>query len=172
MVSHLFYYQLALLAILWLFVMLHVAGSHRGVQLPPPATPIKPKPKRSTEPKAFDGLTHKPPCALCERDTAYPKAPPPAPPDPMAPTNRRPRIIHTSRHFCPYDNCRYRGWLGAGNLQANGHPNSGLWRQFHCTACKGYFLETRGMMQGHPLHGADAEVDRTGRGPSRARRAC
>jgi IS1 family transposase len=64
----------------------------------------------------------------------------------MAPTNRRPRIIHTSRHFCPYDNCRYRGWPGAGNLQANGHPNSGLWRQFHCTACKGYFLETHGTL--------------------------
>jgi hypothetical protein len=33
MVSHLFYYQLALLAILWLFVMLHVAGSHPGGRL-------------------------------------------------------------------------------------------------------------------------------------------
>jgi hypothetical protein len=33
-------------------------------------------------------LTQKPHCALCERDTAYPKAPPPVPPDPMASTNR------------------------------------------------------------------------------------
>ena len=30
MVSHLFYYQLALLALVWLFVMLHVAESRRG----------------------------------------------------------------------------------------------------------------------------------------------
>jgi hypothetical protein len=34
--------------------------------------------------------------------------------------------------------------LGLGNLRANGHPNGGPWRQFHCTACKGYFLETHG----------------------------
>ena len=27
---------------------------------------------------------------------------------------------------------------------ANGHPNGGLWRQWYCTACKGYFLETHG----------------------------
>jgi transposase-like protein len=25
------------------------------------------------------------------------------------------------------------------NLQANGHPCGGSWRQFQCTACKGYF---------------------------------
>ena len=68
MVSHLFYYQLALLALVWLFVMLHVAGSHRGTLSAPPATLIKPKRTRSTEPKAFEGLTHKPHCALCERD--------------------------------------------------------------------------------------------------------
>jgi len=47
MVSHLFYYQLALLAIVWLFVMLHVAGSRRGAQIPRSATPIKPRRNRS-----------------------------------------------------------------------------------------------------------------------------
>jgi len=31
-----------------------------------------------------------------------------------------------------------------GNLRANGHPSGGPWRQFQCTACKGYFLETHG----------------------------
>jgi hypothetical protein len=35
MVSHLFYYQLALLAILWLFVMLHLTGSKPGLPTPP-----------------------------------------------------------------------------------------------------------------------------------------
>jgi hypothetical protein len=34
--------------------------------------------------------------------------------------------------------------VGLGNLRANGHPNGGPWRQFHCTACAGYFLETHG----------------------------
>ena len=62
MVSHLLYYQLALLALVWLFVMLHVAEPRRGAPIPPTATPIKPKSKRSKEPKPFNGLTHKPHC--------------------------------------------------------------------------------------------------------------
>ena len=68
MISHLFYYQLALLALVWLFVMLHVAWPKRGVTTPPmPVTPIiKPRRKGVNEPLAFDGLTTKPHCALCE----------------------------------------------------------------------------------------------------------
>lgn len=53
--------------------------------------PLKPKRHHSNEPKPFEGLTHKPHCALCERETTHPQAPPPVPPDPMPPTNRRPR---------------------------------------------------------------------------------
>ena len=74
--------------------------------------PAQPKRKRSTEPKAFEGLTHKPHCALCERETAHPQAPPPVPPDPMPRTNRRPREVDTSMHFCPHPGCDYRGWRG------------------------------------------------------------
>jgi len=93
MVSHLFYYQLALLALVWLFVMLHVTWPKRG--------------------------------ALCERDAAHPQAPLPVPPDSMPSTNRRPRQVDTSMHFCPHTGCDYRGWLGLGNLRANGHPSGG-----------------------------------------------
>jgi IS1 family transposase len=153
MVSHLVYYQLALLAILWLFIMLHLTGPKPGQTTPP--VPAQPKRKRSTSPKAFEGLTHKPRCALCERETAHPQAPPPVPPDPMPPTNRRPREVDTSRHFCPYAGCDYRGWLGLGNLRANGHPSGGPWRQFHCTSCKGYFLETHGTI----FYGKQASVE-------------
>ena len=142
MVSHLFYYQLALCVLVWLFVMLHVTWSKLG--LPTPPVPAQPKRNRSNEPKAFEGLTKKPHCALCERDTAHPNPPSTVPPDPMPLTNRRPRTVDTSRRFCPHTACDYRGWLGLGNLRANGHPNGGPWRQFHCTACKGYFLETHG----------------------------
>ena len=147
MVSHLFYYQLALLALLWLFVMLPLNWPRRSATPPPvPATPLKPKRKRSTEPKAFAGLTHKPHCALCERETGEtPPAPPPRP-DPMPPTHRRPRTVDTSMHFCPHTECDYRGWLGMNNLRANGHPNGGPWRQFHCTACEGYFPEHHGTL--------------------------
>jgi hypothetical protein len=75
MVSHLLYYQLALLALIWLFVMLPLSWPRRSEPPPPvPATPIKPKRQRSTEPQAFEGLTHKPPCALCEREAGANRA--------------------------------------------------------------------------------------------------
>jgi len=57
--------------------------------------------------------------------------------------------VDTSFHFCPNANCAYRGWVSWGNLRANGHPSGGPWRQWHCTVCKGYFLETHGTL----LHG-------------------
>ena len=118
MISHLFYYQLALLALIWLFVMLHLPWPRRSATMTTtPATPLKPTRTRSKAPKAFEGLTHKPPCALCERDPALPQPAPPAPPEPMPPTHRRPRTVDTSQHFCPHMGCRYRGWLGLGNLQ-------------------------------------------------------
>jgi len=147
MVSHLFYYQLALLALIWLFIMLPLSWPRRSEPPPPvPATPIEPKRKRSTEPKAFAGLTHKPHCALCERETGETPPAPPQRPDPMPPTHRRPRTVDTSMHFCPHTDCDYRGWLGLNNLRANGHPSGGPWRQFHCTACDGYFPEHHGTM--------------------------
>jgi transposase-like protein len=52
--------------------------------------------------------------------------------------------VDTSRHFCPDPACAYRGWLGLGNISANGHPNGGSWRQLRCSRCGGYFLETHG----------------------------
>jgi hypothetical protein len=42
-----------------------------------------------------------------------------------------------------------------GNLRANGHPSGGPWRQFHCTSCTGYFLETHGTL----LHGKRVAVE-------------
>jgi IS1 family transposase len=53
-------------------------------------------------------------------------------------------VIDTSRHFCPHAHCTYHGWLGLNNLRANGHPSGSPWRQFQCTSCAGYFLETHG----------------------------
>ena len=115
MVSHHFFSQLVLLTLLWLFILLHLSRPKRPVTAPAvPALPepLTPKRPRSNEPKPFEGLIHKPHCALCEQDTAYPKAPLAMPPDPMVPTHRRPREVDTSRHFCPHSDCAYRGWLG------------------------------------------------------------
>jgi hypothetical protein len=44
---------------------------------------------------------------------------------------------------------------GLGNLRANGHPSGSPWRQFHCTSCGGYVLETHGTI----FHGKRASVD-------------
>src|SRR5262245_45937691 len=156
MIPHQFYYQLVVLGLLWLCVMLHLAWPSRDVTTQTkPAKPITPRRQRSTEPKPFAGLTHKPHCALCEQEAAHPQAPPPMPPEPMPPTHRRPRTVDTSRHFCPHAGCRYRGRLGWSNLRANGHPSGGPWRQLHCMACDGYFLETHGTL----FHGKQATVE-------------
>jgi IS1 family transposase len=45
--------------------------------------------------------------------------------------------------------------VGWGNLRANGHPNSGPWRQFLCVVCRRYFLETFGTL----FHGKRTSVD-------------
>jgi hypothetical protein len=156
--QHLFF-QLILLALLWLFVLVPRTRAKRPVtapEAPAEPEPLKPPPQRSNEPKPFEGLTHKPPCALCERETLHPQAPPPIPPAPITPTTRRPRAGDTAQHFWPHAGCAYRGWLGLGNRRATGHPSGGPWRQFHCTSCKGYFLETHGTS----CHGTQAAGDR------------
>ena len=51
---------------------------------------------------------------------------------------------YASGHFCPHAPCAYHGWVGFGNLRANGHPNGRRWRQLYCLGYRGYFLETLG----------------------------
>ena len=70
-------------------------------------------------------------------------------------TRGRRRHVDTSTHFCPNPDCAYRGWVGQGNLRANGHPNGGSWRQLLCIACRGYFLETLGTI----FHGKRVPVE-------------
>src|SRR6266487_918185 len=108
MVSHLFYYQLALLALVWLCVMLPLGWPRRSATLTTaPATPIPPTRQRSTAPTTFAGLTHKPHCALCEHEPLHTAPASPRRPDPMPPTHRRPRTVDTSMHFCPHLGCDY-----------------------------------------------------------------
>ncbi len=123
MVLHLFFYQLGLLGLLWLCCMLHAAwpSSHAAniQRLPQPLSPPR-KPRRV--PKPFPGLTHKPPCDACEHATASRPQAPCAPPPPIISTRGRRREVNTSCHFCPDPDCRYGGWLGLGNMRANGLP--------------------------------------------------
>jgi IS1 family transposase len=150
MVSHLFFYQLTLIALVWLCLMLQWAWpSDLAAGCPTIPEPPGPRPKRRREPTPFAGLTTKPHCDACEHGSAPRPQTPAAPPPRIVFTRGRRRQVDTSMHFCPNPDCAYRGWVGWGNLRANGHPNGGPWRQLYCTRCEGYFQET----QGTPLHG-------------------
>jgi IS1 family transposase/transposase-like protein len=157
MVSHLFFYPLMVLGLLWLCVMLHYAWPNEctgGDQKP--SKPLPPPCKRSSDPKPFPGLIRKPCCAACEQAAQEPAAlPPPAPPPPITSSRGRPRQVDTSQQFCPHPDCAYRGRVGLGNLRANGHPNGGPWRQLYCSQCEGYVLETHGT----PFHGKRVTPD-------------
>jgi len=150
------FYQLLLVGLVWLCLMLHVVWpsdrTTAGSTTPRPATA---PPKRSSDLKPFPGLTRRPPCAACEQAHEHVPQPPSCPPPRIVPTRGRPRQVETSQHFCPYPDCAYQGWVGLGNLCANGHPSGAPWRQLHCSSCKGYFLETHGT----PLHGKRVPVD-------------
>jgi IS1 family transposase len=158
MIPHHVYYQLAIVGLLWLCIMLHSIWPSRDAALPQLHTepvPRRFKRQRANAPKPFAGLTQRPHCAACAHDAAHPQVLPPQRPEPIPPTNRRPCAIDTSMHFCPHVGCDYRGWLGLGNLRANGHPSGGLWRQLYCRSCHGYFLETHGTI----FHGKRLSVE-------------
>ncbi len=101
------------------------------------------------------GLTKKPYCDTCEHAPAPRPPVPAAPPPRLVPTRGRRRQVDTSTHFCPNPDCAYRGWVGWGNLRANGHPSGGPWRQLLCVVCRRYFLETLGTL----FHGKHASVE-------------
>jgi hypothetical protein len=111
MIPHLFFYQLIVLGLLWLFVMRSMAWPSPGVvSQQRPATPMTPSGKPSKDPTPFPGLTRKPHCVACAQWITQPQLPPPLPPAPMPVPNRRPRQVDTSRHFCPHAPCAYQGW--------------------------------------------------------------
>jgi IS1 family transposase len=156
MVSHLFFYQLVLVALVWLCVMLQWAWpSDSATACPTTPEPPPPLPKRKREPTPFAGLTTKPPCDACEHPTDSRPQAPSAPPPRLVPTRGRRRQVDTSTHLCPHPDCAYRGWVGWGNLRANGHPHSGPWRQLLCVVCRRYFREPPGTL----FHGKRASVD-------------
>jgi hypothetical protein len=91
MVSHLFFYQLVLIALVWLFVMLQMAGPSDPAAVGPPLELLPPVPKRKRERKPFAGLTTKRHCDACEHGTAPRPQAPSTPPRRIVPTRGRRR---------------------------------------------------------------------------------
>jgi hypothetical protein len=156
MTPNVLFYQLLLVALVLICFMIHVWWPDPSRATPPrPLQPNKPRRKRSKEPKPFTGYIHKPLCEACEnRSDPRPKAPG-SPPPILTFTRGRKRTIDTHAHCCPKPNCAYRGWLGRGNIRANGHPGGQPWRQLQCVSCEGYFYETDGTI----FHGKRSSPD-------------
>jgi hypothetical protein len=151
------YYQLVILALIWLCVMRLPLWPSPSRGMPPrPAAPIKPKRRRSSAPNPFAGLTQQPHCALCEGETGERTPAPPRRLDPMRSTNRRPRTVDLSLPFCPPLNCYDRGGLGRHNLRTQVPPSGGPWRQVPCLGCHGVFPPHPGTL----WHGQQAAVER------------
>src|SRR5262245_40900801 len=137
MVSHLVFYQLGLIALVWLFLMLYgLWPSEPAAARSRTPKPLLPQGKHSKKPKPFPGLTRKPCCAACAQVIEAPRLQPSSPPPPTITLTRgRHRHVDTTHHFCPDPDCRYGGWLGLGNIQSNGHPSGRPWRQLYCSKC-------------------------------------
>src|SRR5215813_11992967 len=110
MVLDLFFYELLLFGLLWLYVMLPWGWSYdRAAPGPTTPKPAKPPRTRSHNPQPFPGLTRTPHCAACEPAAQVAAALPTTAPPPPIPSNRgRPRQVDTSQHFCPHPNGDYR----------------------------------------------------------------
>src|SRR6266851_231425 len=157
MASNLLFSQLLLVALVCLCVVRQALwpGARTGVR-PTLLQPSPPRPTRSREPKPFAGLLHKPLCAACEQAAASGHKAPRTPPPLITYARGRTRTIDSQNQFCPALDCSYYGWLGRGNIRANGHPGGNPWRQFQCVSCLGYFHQ----LHGTPLHGKHVSIDK------------
>ena len=73
MISYLVFYQLGLIALVWLFLMLHrLWPSEPAAARPMPPKPLMRQCKRSKKSKPFPGLTRQPSCAACEQTIEAP----------------------------------------------------------------------------------------------------
>ena len=150
-------YAVVLIVILWLGMTWYWGRQqNRRQTCQTPPTPAMPTQQSSRMPTPFPGLTHKPHCGTCEQSEEPASQLPCCPPPRMVSARGRRREVDTSNHFCPHPTCDYAGWVGRGNLRANGHPSGGSWRQLHCVACDGYFLETHGTL----FHGKHVSAER------------
>ena len=85
MVSALFFYQLALIALVWLCLMLQWAWPSAPTLSPTAPEPPPSQLKRKRAPKPFAGLTAKPHCDACAHSPDARPQPPACPPPASCP---------------------------------------------------------------------------------------
>ncbi|ETX07343.1 MAG: hypothetical protein ETSY2_11780 [Candidatus Entotheonella gemina] len=141
MISNPWFYQLLLAVLVLVCLIMHVWWPDPLRVAPPAVKPINRRRTRFKESKPFAGYIQQPLCEACEHGVdSRPKAP--GSPPPLILFNRgRKRTVDTAGHFCPDPDCSYHGWLGRGNLRANGHPGGQPWRPFQCVSCQGFLYE-------------------------------
>jgi len=100
--------------------------------------------KALAESRSLPGLARRPVCSKCRTETEIKEGPPSPPPRWHGSKRGRRQTIKPTWQYCDKPQCEYYGWPGLGNLRANGYPNGGRWRQWHCQACRQFFIETRG----------------------------
>src|SRR5215470_12641691 len=156
MVSTPLFYQLLLIALGLICLLMHVVWPDHSPRASTPfPQPHQRRRRRVKEAKPFPGFVHKPLCAACAQAAdAQPKAPS-LPPPIIRSTQGRRRTVDTHAHFCPEPDCSYHGWLGRGNIRANGHLGGQPCRQLQCVSCQGYFSETHGTI----FHGKRASME-------------
>src|SRR2546423_13674601 len=139
MASPLLFYQLLLVALVCLCSVLQALwpGARTGVR-PPLPHPSPPRPKRSRELKPFAGLLHTPLCAACEQAAEPGHKAPRTPPPLLTYARGRKRTIDSQNQLCSDVDCSYYGWLGRGDIRANGQPGGDPWRHLQCVSALSY----------------------------------
>src|SRR5215510_6437796 len=109
MASNLGFYQLLLVALVLIFLMIHLWWpDHSRAILHRPFKPDKPRRKRSKEPQPFTGLLHKPLCEACAHGAEARRKAPGSPPPVVTFTRGRRRTVDTrpllsrARLFLPW----------------------------------------------------------------------
>lgn len=129
--------QLVLMVILVLLMVNHWLGQR--------SSEATVGPSRQPVHAPVTGRTCRPDCPACQAEAGQAQVtPPPCPAPRQKQKAGRPRCVQTDWHFCPDRGCTHYGWVGLGNIVANGHPNGGRFRQLYCTVCGTYFAESTG----------------------------
>ena len=150
------FYQHLVVALVLLCLLIYVGLPDQSLpRLQLPLASNKRRRTRAKEPKPFPGLIRKPLCEACTQGAEARPQVPGFPPPLIRFTRGRRRTVNTQSHFCPDPDCAYHGWLGRGNIRANGHPGGQPWRQLQCVSCEGYFSETHGTI----FHGKHASPE-------------